>query len=540
MLVTRRLFLAATAATALAPAIRSSVAVAQTGQTDQTEQPVPAGPEEQTAQQGQAFSFDILSEEMRNRASEPHENLEEIGGYLADLNYDAYRLIRYDPERQKFGDIENSNFRLQAFHMGWLFNSPMHLFEIHDGRATPINFNTDDFIYQREARDLVPEHEPLPGIAGFRLHYPLNRPDVFDELLAFQGASYFRALGRNSTYGLSARGLAVNTGGSEEEEFPVFTRFYVDRPVPGARHINVYAALESPSLTGAYRFVVTPGTNTIMETTARLFLRTDIPQLGIAPLTSMFLFAERNREAFNDYRPQVHDSEGLAIETQQGKHIWRPLSNPPHLASSYFAANSPRNFGLYQRDRQFQQYQDASAWYERRPSLKVEPIGDWGKGSVRLVEIPTDSEVNDNIVAFWMPEGGGKAGQTYEFNYRLHWGDLPAGAIGDLAYVSGTRAGMGGVAGVTEENGTRKFVIDFKDGVLASLPPQSRDQIAIKATANDGEIVTQSLQPIPGERVWRLVMDIAAEPGTTVEMTASLEGFGQQLTETWSYQWINE
>ncbi len=522
---TRRSFLAALSATALVTFERSSFAQGATA-------PAPVDEPD--------FNFDILSAQMKEAAAKPYKTPAEVGGYLSELKYDAYRLIRFNPEHARFTDIENSNFRLHAFHMGWLFKRPVGLYEVSDGKQRPMNINTDDFIYEREAREVVPEHAPLPGIAGFRLHNPLNRPDIFDELIAFQGASYFRALGRGSNYGLSARGLAINTGSSEPEEFPDFTNFYVERPQPGAKSITVYASLESPSITGAYQFVITPGEDTIIETTARLYLREDIPQLGIAPLTSMFLFAERNRHKFDDYRPNVHDSDGLAIETQNGAKIWRPLSNPSRLASSYFSETSPKSFGLFQRDRDFKSFQDPSANYERRPSVRVEPINDWGKGVVRLVEIPSDLEANDNIVAFWMPEGGGAAGQEMEFRYRLIWGDLPPDEDADRAYVLETRAGVGGVSGVENTDGTRKFVVDFKGGLISRLPGSAADTLKPISTANGGEIVRQALSFIPQEGVWRLVLDVSAEAGATVELVARLEGYGKVLTEVWAYQWISE
>lgn len=525
MYVTRRMLLVASAATAMVPFVKQAYSQEQ-------DSAVP--------QNGQEFSFDLLSAEMKAASTAQYKEPAKVEGYLNDLTYDLYRLIRFNPERARFAEIENAAFRLQAFHMGWLFKTPVQLLQVADGKALPIEITTDDFIYEREAREKVPEHAPLPGIAGFRLHYPLNRPDIYDELLVFQGASYFRALGRGSAYGLSARGLAINTGSSEPEEFPNFTRFYVERPQPGSQTITVYATLESPSLTGAYRFIVSPGENTVMETTARLYLRTDIPQLGVAPLTSMFLFAESNRHKFDDYRPNVHDSDGLEIENQSGERIWRPLANPPRLASSYFSEVSPKSFGLYQRDRNFSSFQDASAHYERRPSARVEPIGDWGKGVVRLVEIPSDLEINDNIVAFWMPDGGGKAGQEMEFSYRLVWGDLPAEAVDGKAYVFETRAGIGGVSGVENKSGTRKFVVDFKGGLLANLPSSESENLEIVSKVANGKIVTQNLFMVPEEGVWRLALDVSADGDNAVELTAYIEGYGRKLSETWAYQWINE
>ncbi|MFD2172664.1 glucan biosynthesis protein [Rhodobacter lacus] len=497
-------------------------------------------PEAPPAVVQQPFSFETLTDTMRALAAAgPDAPATLPDSFLSKLTYDLYRLIRFDPERARFSDVENSHFLLHAFHMGWLFKEPVLLYQVENGMAQPMEFGTDDFIYERESRDKVPEHIPLPGVAGFRLHAPLNRPDLFDELVAFQGASYFRALGRNSAYGLSARGLAVNTGLSVAEEFPRFTKFWVQRPESGSETITVWAALESASLTGAYRFVITPGFETVMDVTARLFFRADVEQLGIAPLTSMFLFAERNRAAFDDYRPNVHDSDGLGITRADGDVLWRALANPPRLASSYFSETAPKSFGLYQRDREFDHYQDDAAHYEKRPSCVVEPMGDWGKGIIRLVEIPSDLEVNDNIVAFWIPDTPAQAGESREFSYRLRWGDIPFDPADERAHVKETRAGEGGVSGVENTNGTRKFVIDFVGGLMDALPHDAADDLTIVASAMNGEIVTKVLSRNQTDGIWRLVLDVRPTGGDTVELAAHIAGYGRKLTETWLYQWIH-
>ncbi|TMV94914.1 glucan biosynthesis protein G [Thioclava sp. BHET1] len=500
--------------------------------------PPAAEPAAPAAPQKTPFSFDALSAEMQNEAKgDPVPPATSDADFLSKLTYDTYRLIRYNPDKAIFSDIKNSLFQLQAFHLGWLFKEPVQMFSVEDGQATPMIFNTDDFIYEREARKIVPEHADLPGVAGFRLHNPINRPDVMDELAAFQGASYFRALGRGSAYGLSARGLAVNTGLAVAEEFPRFTRFWIETPTPGSDTITVYAAMNSASLTGAYRFVITPGDATAMDVTARLYIRADIQQLGVAPLTSMYLYGPRNRSDFDDYRPKVHDSDGLGIEQGDGDLIWRPLQNPGKIASSYFSQNAPHSFGLYQRDRNFDDYQDASAHYERRPSARVTPASDWGKGMVRLVEIPSKLEVNDNIVAFWVPDAPAKAGDALEFAYRLEWGDLPPDGGDTRAYVEETRAGTGGVSGVENTKGTRKFVIDFKGGEIANLPAESSDKIEVVTHAGKGKIVTQTLSKVEQDGVWRLVLDVSADGDAPVELSAQLSGFGRKLSETWLYQW---
>ena len=484
----------------------------------------------------QQFSFDLLADEMRQLATQPHQTAPAPEGFLGDLTYDDYRLIRFRDDHARWAD-EPTRFRLAAFHMGWLFPEPVRLFEVAEGMSSEMHFSTDDFEYLNELAARVPEHAELPGVAGFRLNHPINRPDKWDELVAFVGASYFRALGRNSAYGLSARGLALNTATSQGEEFPRFSRFYMERDTAGGNSITVYATLEGPSVTGAYRFVITPGAETVMDVTARLFFRQDVAELGIAPLTSMFLFSEKNRANFDDYRPNVHDSDGLRILRADGDVIWRPLNNPPRLTGSYFAETAPRRFGLHQRDRDFQSYQDTGARYERRPSLDVEPIGDWGRGNVRLVEIPSDLEANDNIVAYWVPEAPARAGDAREFAYRLHWGDLAHDAGEPLAYVFETRSGHGGFAGVEVQQGTRKFVVDYRGGLIGPLGGDT--EIEPVVTIANGEVTSKVLEKIAGTDIWRLVIDIAAEDDAVVELSAHLAGFDRRLTETWLYQWIN-
>lgn len=492
--------------------------------------------EPQVEASGVPFDFDRLTTEMRDLAATPHAVPQRAQGFFSDFTYDDYQAVQFNPKQARWSGTQ-AGFHVHAFHLGWLFAEPVTMFEVEGGVARPMVFSTDDFRYYDRIRDRVPPHEPLPGVAGFRLNAPLNRADLFDEVVAFLGASYFRAVGRDTGYGLSARGLAINTGLGKPEEFPRFSKFWLETPAPFAREVVVYAALESESCTGAYRFVIRPGTNTEMDVTARLFFRTAVDQIGIAPLTSMYLFSEKSRTQFDDFRPSVHDSDGLVIHRRDGERNWRPLNNPSRLSESWFAEESPVAFGLMQRDRDFENYQDAVSHYERRPSLLVEPVGDWGRGAVRLVEIPTPLEVNDNIVAFWVPEAKPVPGEMLEFAYRLHWGALPVDAAADVAYVKETRAGVGGVSGVENKDGTRKFVVDFAGGLLARLPSDA----AVKGvvTIAGGEIVVQTLSKIDANGVWRLVVDVRPNAGATVELVAHVAGYGRKLTENWLYQWLS-
>lgn len=483
------------------------------------------------------FSFELLTEAMRERAQQRYRKPEaaDLPDVIAELTYDQHRAIRYRPDRAVWKG--EAPFELQAFHMGWLFDLPVKLHTVKDGLASPLVVEAEDFEYRPPLDPAGFEGIAMPGVAGFRLHHPLNDPDVMDELVSFLGASYFRALGRNNLYGLSARGLAINTATDNGEEFPVFTDFYIESPDEHSTEIVVYAALDSPSITGAYEFRIVPGENTLMDVTARLFIRNDIARLGIAPMTSMFLFGENNSHAFDDYRDEVHDSDGLKIGRSNGEEVWRSLNNPVQLANSFFAEENPESFGLFQRDRAFDHYQDAGAGYHRRPSLLVEPLHDWGKGVVHLVEIPTDLEINDNIVAYWIPEGDFTSGRELEFRYRLTWGAIEE-ADGEIARVVGVRAGEGGVSGVEKEKkeeGLRKFVVDFKGEALRNLAADSG--IEANLTVSGAEITQSAVSQVENSDIWRLAMDIRPGGDNPIELRAFLSKGDRRLSETWSYQW---
>lgn len=488
--------------------------------------------------QSEAFSFETLTARMQAKAAEPAvAEVLALPEVFATLDYDGYRKVQFDTAHARWADSA-AGYQVHAFPMGWLFQEPVKLFEVTDGAAHSFEFGLDDFVLHDAAFAAAAAKVPFPGIAGFRINYPLNRPENSDELISFLGASYFRALGRNNIYGLSARGLAINSWVEGPEEFPRFSEFYLERPTPGGP-VVAYAALESPSVTGAYRFEITPAHGDVQETfinvTARLFFRKDVQELGIAPLTSMFLFAEVNRAGYDDYRPQVHDSNGLVLQRDDGEVYWRALSNTPSLGNSYMWENNPRAFGLYQRGRDFETYQDAGAHYQRRPSARIEPIGDWGQGSVRLIEIPAKLEAEDNVVAFWIPSEAPKAGESREYSYRLIWGDLNPRDDAELGHVAETRGGQGGFSGVENEASLRKFVIDFKGDVLDRGDPNRPFDVVASATG--GNVVSSILSRVDANGVWRLVLDVIIESETPVELKAYLVGGGKRVTETWLYQW---
>ncbi len=483
---------------------------------------------------GETFDFEQLVSRMKDKASKAFApSAPELPEILAELDYDQHRAINFRPERSLWRET-GCTYQLQAFHPGWLFKEPVELFEILDGKIRPIQFTSADFEYRAP---LDPERFKgldLPGIAGFRLHHPLNTPDYFDELLVFLGASYFRALGKGNVYGLSARGLAIDTAVAGPEEFPRFTRFFLERPADGVAEMRLYAELESERVAGAYRFTINPGVNTVIEVDAHVFLREDVERLGIAPLTSMFLFGENDRVGFDDYRPEVHDNDGLLILRQNGQRLWRPARNPDALSLSFFNEENPAGFGLLQRDRDFDHYQDTEAKYQRRPSLWIEPVNDWGRGQVMLAEIPAEKEIYDNIVAFWVPENGTEAGSEHHFSYRMIWGrEAEPGT--ELAQVQRTSTGHGGAAASDPDARYRKFVVEFGGANLAGLGADA--PLVPRLNVQNGWLKHHFAQRLENGS-WRVVFDIKRkDEEIPVEFILALQLDGKDVTETWMYQW---
>lgn len=481
------------------------------------------------------FSFEGLVSNMEKRAKEAYNpDASKLPEILANLSYDQHRNIRFKSDHALWQG-EGSEYQLQAFYPGWLFKQPVELFEVEDGHAKPLRFSGDDFKYGDGLDKDALQKLKLPGVAGFRLHYPLNTPDYMDELIVFLGASYFRSLGKGNTYGLSARGLAVNTAAGSEEEFPRFSRFFLRRPQEGEKHFILWAELDSPSVAGAFEFRILPDVNTQVEVDARLFLRENVERLGIAPLTSMYLFGENDRTGFDDYRPEVHDSDGLLILRESGERLWRPLRNPEKLGLSFMKESHPQGFGLLQRDRDFAEYQDTEAVYHKRPSLWIEPMSDWSDGNIMLAEIPSEREVHDNIVAFWIPSKKAEAGSSFQFKYRMIWGSEPQPGT-EKALVVSTRTGHGGASGSADtKTDSRKFVVRFSGEQLSKL---GADQpVKADLLVQNGKEKNSHLQKLEGGD-WRYVFDINRDkPDQPVEMQLVLKMEDEVLSERWMYQW---
>jgi len=479
-----------------------------------------------------AFSFDALIARARQLASEPYkEPYRPAPELVARIDYDVHGKIRWKPENALFVDQPNG-YPVTFFHLGQFFQKSVKMHELRSGQAREILYSPEYF--QMPSDSIARKLPKNSGFAGFRLHELRSRSDwKTQDWLAFLGASYVRAIGSLGQYGLSARGIAVNTTAPTPEEFPDFTEFYLEPAASEHDPVVVYALLEGPSLSGAFRFACQRGDGVVMEVDSALFLRRDIAQLGIAPLTSMFWFGEHNRGYRVDWRPEVHDSDGLAIWNGHGERIYRPLNAPARVVTSSFYDKNPRGFGLVQRDRAYEHYLDGVN-YDKRPSLWVEPLGEWGAGAVQLVEIPTDDEIHDNIVAFWVASDPAKAGSALRYRYKLHWQADEPYPSSNLAHVAATRIGRGGEPGKARPKGSTKFVIEFEGKPLDTLP--TSDKLSAEISASRGKISYMFVEPVGATKRWRVQFDLTIEGGDPVELRVFLRKAKQTLTETWLYQ----
>jgi periplasmic glucans biosynthesis protein len=472
-----------------------------------------------------AFDLDDVAGKARTMAGESFRDPRgEVPSWLLEIGYDQWRDIRFRTDRALWRD-DRLPFEAQFFHPGLYYDRVVRVHEIDAKGVHDVPFSPDLFDYGRnEFASRVPQNL---GFAGFRLHYPLNQRDYKDELIVFLGASYFRALGKGHVYGLSARGLGVDTALPTGEEFPFFREFWLERPRPTAKQLVVYALLDSPRVTGAYRFAIRPGVQTVLDVDARVFFRRPVAKVGLGPLTSMFFFGEGDAHG-PDYRPEVHDSDGLLIADRSGEWIWRPLHDPKRLRISSFSSPSPVGFGLLQRDRSFDHFQDLETHQEQRPSAWVAPKGEWGPGHVELVEIPTDSERHDNIVAYWVPTRPEGSVEPVQFGYELRF------------YSDDTTLPPGGRAVATRrDRGTHddawRYVVDFEGPGLSTISEEIVLQGVVSSRSSDGdaEIIEQQVQKNPVTGGWRLVFQVRPRGGAPVDLRAFLRRGEQTLTETW-------
>ncbi len=471
-----------------------------------------------------AFNLDDVAAKAKDLAGQkfeaPKSNLPPV---FRDMKYADYQKIRFIQEKAEWAK-DKTPFKLSFYHQGMHFDTPVKINEVTASKVEEIKYDPSRFEFGDVPHDADATKDL--GYAGFRVLYPINKANKQDEIMTLLGASYFRVVGKGHRYGLSARGLAIDTALPSGEEFPRFREFWIEKPKPNDKHLVIYALLDSPRSTGAYKLTLRPGDDTLVDVKSRVYLRDQVSRLGIAPLTSMYLFGPNQPSKVMNYRPALHDSEGLSIHAGNGEWLWRPLNNPKHLAVSNFSVENPRGFGLLQRQRAFSDYEDLDDEYEKRPSTWIEPKGDWGKGTVDLVEIPTADETNDNIVAFWSPEKLPEPGKPFEYDYRLRW-TIKEDQLHspDLGWVKQTLRSTGDVKQsnlIRQADGTVAFLVDFVGPNLASLPADTavRSQVSV---GDNAELVENNLRYNPETKGWRLTLRLKVQdPKKSTEMRAAL------------------
>ncbi len=484
-----------------------------------------------SARAAQPFGFDKVAAQAKALAEQPYQAPPGIPDVLTDLDYDQYQQIRFRP-KQSLWRKSHTHFQVMLIAPGQYFTHTVKINVVDAAGVHPLGFNKSLFTWPNgKLESSIPDNL---GYAGFKLTFPINRPGVQDQFLVFAGASYFRGVARGQNFGLSARGIAIDTGLPGGEEFPSFTEYWLVRPSPDAHVMQFYALLNGKSLTGAYRFLVFPGKPTRIEVHARLFLRKPITLLGLAPLTSMFYYGANTPRPIGQWRPAVHDSQGLLIHSSTGEWLWRPLINPLTLQMDYFEANSPQGFGLMQRTRRFTAYEDDQARYDNRPSAWVEPHADWGHGHVVLVEIPTDSETNDNIVAFWSPDTKTAKGQHINLDYTLDFGNS-AMANEPMARAVSTYVGkLDKPPTGSQTQSAYRLVVDFAGGPLDRIG--ANHKIGAVITGIDGtQILSQDVHWVQPTNRWRLSLVATPAPGKELALRAFLKSGRETLSETWTY-----
>ncbi|CAN5234404.1 glucan biosynthesis protein G [soil metagenome] len=484
-----------------------------------------------------AWSLDDVTQLASQRASIPFKEASHaVPAELAKMEYDNYRDIRFKPESTLWR-ADKLAYEANFFHVG-RHGDAVRVNEITPAGVKPLPYDPAKFNFGMN-KQLSPKSWGDLGYGGVRIFSNLNSPTYKDELIVFSGASYFRALGSGQLYGLSARGLAVDTAGPKEE-FPRFTDFWLEKPDIEGEPLTIYALMDSERMTGAYRFDVKPGEQTVTEVHARIFMRaTDKPvtTLGLAPLTSMFFFGE-NQPRPGDFRPEVHDSDGLMIATGEGEWLWRPLQNPASPLVTSFSMKSLKGFGLMQRDRAFRSYEDTEARYEQRPSAWVTPLSGFGSGRVELLQFSIPDETHDNVAAYWVPDKMPVPGQPLDLAYQIAWQGKnqqqpPNG------WVTQSRRGMGYTKpGADAAAGEQiQYVIDFAGPALEALPEDAKVEAITTASAN-ARVVESLAYRNPATGAWRMTLRVerlkTAEPVQPIELRAFLQQNNQTLSETWT------
>lgn len=474
---------------------------------------------------GEAVNFNpsMVTEAAGALSKQPFRALpNDLPEVFRDLPYEQYAAIGQRPGTAIWA-FENVGFALEPLHRGFIFSAPLQINLVADGKARRIIYDPSKFDFGKLA---VPGNVGDIGFSGFRVL--VQNGDVFSEVAIFQGASFFRAVARGQNLGTMARAMSIKVADARGEEFPAIRSVWIERPTLAANALVIHALISSESVAGAYRFTLRPGEATIIDTECTWFARAAVDNFGLATMSATHLFGSIDERRFDDLRPSVSEVSGLQILTGKGEWIWRPVANRDTLQISTFVDDNPRGFGFLQRDRNFDHYQDDDQHYERRPSLWIEPIGDWSGGGVELVEIPSDSESNDNIIGFWKAKQPLAAGSETSFAYRQFWcWDPPEQP--PLAITKQSRAGRG------SSPKRRRFIVEFEGDILSL--PQNAAALKPKLDVAPGSITAIRTFTSEDKKIYRVLFELDPGNESSSELRLVIEAAGIPISETWLYRW---
>ena len=439
---------------------------------------------------------------------------------FAGMSYERYAGINPRPSAALWAN-DHLGFVIEPLPRGFIFTSPVLLNVVENGLARQLAFRSDDFEFGglKSAASAA-----ALGFSGFRVLAPRN--GKLEEIAIFQGASFFRAHAPGQPFGTMARALAVKTGDSRGEEFPLFRAMWIERPQAGANALVVHALVDSESMAGGYRFTLRPGEATLIDVEATLVARVNVDHFGVAAMSAMSLTTPLDKRRPEDVRPMVAEANGLQMRTGAGEWIWRPVSNRATLQFSSFVDDNPKGFGFLVRDRKFEDYQDDEARWQERPSLWVEPLSDFGPGAVALVEIPAEAEWNQNCIAYWRPTGGLPAGKEASFAYRQFWCREPPIKPPQLT-VRHARSGKVGKR--------RRFIVTFAGESLAD--PAATPDLKPRLSVAPGALVGVRTFVYRDARHLRVAFDVDPGGETFSEIRLTVEAAGAPVSETWLYRW---
>ncbi len=471
------------------------------------------------------FDPAMVTDMARSLARQPYKALPaDLPEAFKSLTYDQYVAVHLRPGATLWAN-DNIGFALEPLHRGFIFSTPMQINLVADGAARRLSYDAALFDFGKLS---PPANLGDIGFSGFRILAPREQGGFF-ELATFQGASFFRAVGQGQEPGTMARALAIRTADPRGEEFPAIRSVWIERPTLAADTLVIYAIIDSESVSGAYRFTLRPGEATLIDTECTLFARTTLDHYGIAAMSATHLSGAIDKTRIDDLRPNVGEIDGLQILTGKGEWLWRPVSNPTTLQTSTFIDENPRGFGFLQRDRNFDDYQDDDQHWENRPSLWIEPIGDWSFGGVQLVEIPTESDVNDNIIAYWRPKA---AAERRRGNFLR----LPAVLVQTAAGAAASRDGR--FVALRDGAGARSTAAFWSNSQARfSGRAKRQDDFKPNLSVSPGSIVFVRTFTSADQETFRVLFEIDPGGESYSELRLVIEAEGKPVSETWIYRW---